>query len=155
MLAAMIVFEVLHVVLAIFWFGSILFFDLVLIPVVVTLPGNVQKSLGGPLAARMRRTFRAVGGLVILLGFLRGVVGGVLGSLNTAYGITFLVALVLGVGLVAYGEALLSPKAERFQSLPPGPEYDAALSDIRLWTMIELLLFAVLFTLMIAMRFGY
>src|SRR6266568_8815149 len=106
-------------------------------------------------AARYGRLVGVVAGVTILLGILRGIAGGVLGGLGSPYGLTWLAAIVLAVAIAAFEGARLSPAVGRL--IAAGGAEEIAALDERLanYGRIELGGFLVLFTLMIAMRFGY
>jgi len=97
----------------------------------------------------------AVAGATILLGILRGLSGGVLNMLPSLYGVTWMAAILLAVGVAAFEGARLSPVVGKLIAAE-GPEQIEAL-DQRLagYGRIELGGFLVLFSMMIAMRFGY
>lgn len=100
------------------------------------LPPEAQEQLGSDLGtgrARQITVFVATG--TVLLGILRGIAGGVLDVLDTAYGLTWLASLAIGTFM------MLSIWTRGFGGRVRG----------MLWNG----LFLVIFTLMIAMRFGY
>jgi uncharacterized membrane protein len=145
----------LHVFFAIFWFGAVLTIDFLVIPTALSLPAQVQQTFGGVFGQRAPKLVVPVAITAIVLGIVRGVTGGVLGNLGTAYGLTWTASLLLGIGLASWGYFLITPAAERLQKIAPGTEFDAAIARIRVLTISELFGFAVILTLMIAMRFGY
>lgn len=155
---ALIVIQWLHVFLGIFWFGSILYVDLVLFPTLNTLPVQEQQKVGGLLGPRTSRVLVPVGLTVVLLGFLRGTVFGQLHSLDavfgSAYGITWFCALLLGIGLMLWGLLVLVPRAEALTTAPSPEEYGARARTLKVLTLLELLGFVAIFTCMILMRFG-
>ena len=65
---------------------------------------------------------------------IRGAIGGVFGELGTAYGITYLVALAIGVFMLALN----------FSPIFRAP----------IWRNVYVAGFPVIFTLMVLMRFG-
>ncbi len=155
---ALIVIQWLHVFLGVFWFGAILYVDVVLLPTLNTLPPQEQQKVGGLLGPRTSRVLLPVGLTVVLLGFLRGTVFGHLRSLDavfgSAYGVTWLIALLLGLGLIAWGLLVLIPRSEALNSAKSPEEYGAIAKQLRIMTLIELLAFVAIFTCMILMRFG-
>jgi hypothetical protein len=102
---------------------------------------------------------------VVILGLLRGTVFGPVKSFSylfgTAYGWTFLIALLLAVGTILWGQFITGRNAEKLAALPlgvggqPGPEYIAQSDLVKRVAWIELSLFLLVFTTMILMRFGY
>ena len=145
----------LHVFTAIFWFGSVLFVDFILIPTVQGLDGPVRGAVMGPLGHRIEKFLTPLGMAVVTLGFFRGLAGGVFGNLGSAYGITFLASLVLGIVIVVYGLRLLRPLAQEIGRTAPGAGQDAMVARLKSLTIIELFMFVLIVTFMILMRFGY
>lgn len=155
MIVLLIVLQWLHVFTAIFWFGSVLFVDFILIPTVQTLDGPIRGAVMGPLGNRIEKFLTPLGMAVVTLGFLRGLAGNVFGNLSSAYGITFIASLVLGIVIVVYGLRLLRPLAQAIGRTPPGPEQDAMVARLKVLTIAELFMFLLIVTFMILMRFGY
>jgi hypothetical protein len=91
----------------------------------------------------------------IVLGPIRGIVGGVLGDLPSSYGVTWIGAFVVGSTLLFLGTRVLTPAARRLIELPQGPDFEAGMARLRWLTLTELAGFMVILGLMIAMRFGY
>jgi len=149
------VLQWLHVLGGIFWFGGVLTTDFVVLPAVMKLPSAAQHAFVAAFAQLAERIVIPVATMTILLGLVRGIVGGVLGSLATAYGVTWIAAFVVGTSLLLFGVRILTPAANKLLEMPPGPEFDAALPRIRRLTLAELAGFGVILVLMIAMRFGY
>ena len=145
----------LHILGGIFWFGGVLTTDFVVLPVVQRLPSATQHAFVDGFAKRATKIVIPVATMTIVLGVIRGVAGGVLGSLATPYGVTWIAAFVLGTGLLLFGVRVLTPAANKLLQMPPGPAFDAALPRIRRLTLAELGGFALILMLMIAMRFGY
>jgi uncharacterized membrane protein len=158
MVAFTIVVQWLHVLLGIFWFGSALYLDFIFVPVLINLPIETQQQIGGRLAMRSDRIITAVSILVILLGFVRGTLLGELHSvqavLGTAYGVTWLIALLVALALFTYGQIVLRPTLQRLNKAPSPAEFSAIVERIRVLVLLELLFFVVIFTCMILMRFG-
>jgi hypothetical protein len=85
-------------------------------------------------------------------------------ALTTAYGITWLVALIVAVSMIVYVRVLLAPRGAALiadvagatggPGGGPTPAFAAAVSRVRTLGGIELLGFLVVFTCMILMRFG-
>ena len=144
----------LHVLFAIFWFGSVLTIDFLVIPTALSLPPTVGQSFGSAFGQRVPKVVTPIGITTILLGIVRGIVGGVLGRLDTAYGVTWIAAFVLATGLLVYGLRILTPAADRLRQLS-GAEFEIAVARIKRLSQAELGGFLVVLVLMIAMRFGY
>jgi uncharacterized membrane protein len=157
MTALTILLQWLHVGGAIFWFGSVLYSDFVLIPVIQGFPLDLQRTVGSAIGARTAKVLTPLAGIVVLLGILRGLTGNVrLNRLfDNGYNITWLVSLVLAVILIVYSQRVLNPVLGRLETTQPGPALEALVSRIKALATGELAFFFVLFTLMIAMRFGY
>ena len=120
----------------IFWFGSQMYLDSSIRPAIARLPAESQAIMGVALGQGMARRITVVTSTgTVLLGALRGLAGGVLDALDTAYGYTWLAALAIGTFMVA--SIWTRGFGGRIRPL--------------LWNG----LFVVMFTLMIAMRFGY
>lgn len=94
--------------------------------------------------------------LVILLGIVRGTVFGPIDSIDalfgTAYGITWLVALVVSIGLVVNGARNIGPATT---ALKDAPDFAAAGARLQRFAQIDLVGFLIVFTCMILMRFGF
>ena len=154
----------LHVLLAILWFGNSLSLAAVTIPAISRLPLVRQQEIGAALGERGVRVIDVVAPAVIILGFLRGTVFGPVrdvGSLfGTAYGLTFLVALIVAIATFLWGRYVIVPATRVLAAAPvnadgtPTPELDAALARAKRVTVLELIGFLVVFTCMILMRFG-
>jgi hypothetical protein len=157
----------LHVILAILWFGSVLYSDFVLIPALNTLPLPTQRQVGAAIGARANRIIPPVAGAVILFGIIRGTVLGQVQSLEaltTPYGITWLVSLVLAIGTFMYGLRVIKPSLDRLGSIPDSEALNpdgsasatltALIAAVKRHVLLELGLFLAIFTGMILMRFG-
>jgi len=160
-----VIVQWLHVFFGIFWFGSTLYADLILVPAVMSLPVARQREVVAPIGSRSVKVLEPVAGLVILLGFLRGTVFGQIRSLEalmTVYGVTWLVALVAAIALFYWAFRVLPPAMERMNAIPLDAEaneasndaFAAALSRVKRISLLELVGFLIIFTCMILMRFG-
>ena len=145
----------LHVLLGIVWFGYALSIYFLVSPAIVALPEPPQRETWGRLGALAARVLPGVAGLVILLGILRGTAFGPIDSLEdlfgTAYGVTWLVALIVTIGLLIHDARFLGPATE---GLRDAPELAKAAARVRRLATANLAGFAVVFTCMILMRFG-
>ncbi len=126
----------IHVFLGIFWFGTILYSRLVLGPVYRTLPEDVVSVIRRQMVTGNARrwTYTFSYGTVIF-GIIRGAATGVFAQLDTAYGITYLAALVIGVLMLALN----------FSPFFPQP----------IWRKAYVAGFPVRFTLMVPVRFRF
>jgi len=154
----------LHVVGGIFWFGSVLYRNIILLPVVTELPLVNQRQVGKAVKDRANAIILPVSFLVIGLGILRGTIFGQIVStdaLFSNYGITWLTGLivailVLGWELFAVDSALENVYEDDDLWITPNAQVIAtATNRVRLFAWIELGGFIVIFTCMILMRFGY
>ena len=134
--ALIVALQFLHVLFGIFWFGSQMYSDLTLKVEMAKIDPAARADLErrtGSGRARHITVVAATG--TVLLGILRGVAGDVLSQLDTLYGRTWLAALGVGTFMmVSIWTRGFGGRINKF-----------------LWNG----LFLVIFTLMIAMRFGY
>jgi uncharacterized membrane protein len=154
MLVLLIAVQWLHVLGGIFWFGSTLTNHVVVVPAIKTQPPESQKTWWRSYSSRYGQMIAAVAGTTIVLGIIRGLVGGVWSVLESAYGLTWIASLLLGIGLAFVGARLTGPTTARLASAEYA-NYGAHLTRLSRLGRVELGLFLVLFSLMIAMRFGY
>jgi uncharacterized membrane protein len=158
----------LHVITAITWFGAVIYNDFILIPGLMTLPPKEQRTAGSAIGNRAVQVITGAASAVIVLGILRGTVFGQIKSvdaLTTTYGLTWLVALVVTLFTFYWGLKVIGGALERFNAFDldqatladgsANPVMVGLIADIKRKSQIELLLFLVIFTCMILMRFGY
>jgi uncharacterized membrane protein len=125
-----------HVLLGIFWFGTILYTRLVLGPALRTLPTDTEAAARGAMVSGNARRYTYLFSYgTVIAGVVRGAVTGVFGQLDTLYGETYLLALALGVAMLAFNFA-------------PGFGHP-------IFRKLYVGGFPVMFTLMVLMRFGY
>jgi uncharacterized membrane protein len=152
---ALIALQWLHILAGIFWFGSAMTVHVIAFPAFRKFPPETHRAIIEAFAARYGRLVGAVAGATILLGILRGVTGGVLNVLTSPYGLTWIAAIVLAVAIAGFEGARLSPTVGRLIAAGE-PEQIRALDErLEAYGKLELGGFLVLFSLMIAMRFGY
>ena len=153
----------LHVLLGILWFGAALYTDVILIPAISHLSLERQREIGAALGVRGTAVFRVVGPLIILLGFLRGTVFGPIKNLDvltTAYGLTWLVALLVTIALYRWAFTTYAGALKALTTVPLAPdgsstpEVEIATERVKKLAVLELVFFFVIFTCMILMRFG-
>ena len=115
----LIIIQWLHVFLGIFWFGSTLYLDFVVIPAVMTLPLDQQRTVSKPLTLFSDRVLIPAAILVIVLGLVRGIVFGPVQSLDflfgTVYGITFLIAFLAAVATFLWGHFAVGRAARHLE----------------------------------------
>ncbi len=145
----------LHVLLAIVWFGYSLSMYFLVAPALARLSEGSQREANFELGRLAQRVFPIVAPLVILLGILRGTVLGPIDSLDalfgTAYGITWLVALAVSIGLIVNGARNLGPATT---GLKDAADFAAASTRVQRLAQIDLAGFLIVFTCMVLMRFN-
>ena len=163
-----IVVQWIHVLSGVMWFGGAVAINMLVFPTVTVLPPEQQRRFGRALSPKLSRFFSIVAGIVMLFGIIRGTLLGPIKGLDilfgTAYGLTWLAALILTIGLAIIAARVVGPTAERMygdDSLwdfgpgqPPPAGLLAHVHLMRTVGMIEMVGFLVVFTLMILMRFG-
>jgi hypothetical protein len=157
----------LHVLLGIFWFGTVLSTNTIFIPVLNRLPLDRQREIGGAYGELAARILTPVAIGVIVLGIVRGTLLGPIKSLDlltTTYGITWLVALAAAILTFTWGERVIKPAIQRMNAIEPArallpdgspsPEMNQSIGFVKRVAALELLGFFVIFSCMILMRFG-
>jgi putative copper export protein len=167
-LVLQIIVHWVHVLSAILWVGGFAVINFMVFPSIPVLPPEQQRRFGRALAPRLKTFFSVVSGVVMLFGLIRGTLLGPIKGLDilfgSAYGLTFLAALILTIGLGVIGARVVGPTAERMygdDSLwdfgpgqPPSAGLLAHVQLLRTVSYIEVLGFLLVFTMMILMRFG-
>jgi copper resistance protein D len=157
-----------HVLAGILWLGGFAAINFLVFPSMMALPPEQQRRYGRAISPRLSRYFSIVAGTVMLFGLIRGTLLGPIKGLDilfgTAYGLTWIAALILTIGLAVIGARVVGPTAERMYNddslwefgpgQPPPAGLTAHVQLLRTVGMIELAGFLVVFTLMILMRFG-
>ncbi|HEX9131888.1 MAG TPA: hypothetical protein VF844_06325 [Ktedonobacteraceae bacterium] len=163
-----LVIQWLHVLLGIFWFGGSLYLNFMVVPVLLKLPLGQQREVAIPLGVRLNQVLPLVAILVILLGLLRGTVWGPVHSFpflfGTAYGAIFLTSLLGAAAVELWGKFVAGRAAAQLNTFSLAevmkPEsavalaFNAQVQRVKLFALIELLGFFIIFTCMILMRFG-
>jgi uncharacterized membrane protein len=153
----------LHVILGVFWFGNSLALDFLIIPALNKLPMVTQRQVGSEIGKRSSPIFRVIVPILVLLGIIRGTVYGPikgLDDLRTAYGLTWLTALILTVGVYVWGLRVLEPALKEMTELPLNadgsvtPAIETATNRVKRLVGLELFGFLAIFTCMILMRVG-
>jgi uncharacterized membrane protein len=154
----------LHVLLGILWFGNALVLDVIVIPAINRLPIVAQREIASYIGARSTPIFHVVVPLIIVLGFVRGTVLGPIKSvdilLGSAYGLTWLVALIVTILTYLWGLFVIIPTLREMDRVPLNAdgtatsELERATNRVKLVVSLELIGFFVIFTCMILMRFG-
>lgn len=149
-----VIVQWLHVLLAIVWFGYAIAMFLFIKPVVDKLPEESQRDLNFRFGERTARAMPFIALGVLILGIVRGTVFGQVNSFNaltTAYGITFLVALLGTLALIFNGARNMGPA---FSALRTTPDFAGTAVRLQRYAQFDLVLFTVVFSCMILMRFG-
>jgi uncharacterized membrane protein len=159
-----VVVQWLHVLLGILWFGNALVLDVIVIPAMNRLPIVTQREISSLIGSRATPIFHVVVPSIVALGIIRGTVLGPIKTvdalLGTAYGLTWLIALTVTIGLYVFGLRVIVPALRTMDLAPIGPDgsptaaLTAATDRVKRLVGLELLGFAVVFTCMILMRFG-
>jgi uncharacterized membrane protein len=159
-----VVVQWLHVLLGILWFGNALVLDVIVIPAINRLPILTQREISSLIGSRATPIFHVVVPAIVVLGIIRGTALGPIRSLEvllgTAYGITWLIALTVTIGLYLFGLRVIVPALRRMDLVPIGPDgsptepLTAATDRVKRLVGLELLGFLVIFSCMILMRFG-
>jgi uncharacterized membrane protein len=146
----------LHILAGITWFGGYIFMTFAMYPALFSRPATEAKgfftALGKPISLLMALS----GNLVFILGIIRGTVLGPVRSVEfaftTPYGLTWVAALVLCVGLIAYG-AIGSKGLE--QKIWDGEQFRVgAAQRMRTEGLLSLIVFGIILACMVLMRFG-
>jgi uncharacterized membrane protein len=144
----------LHVLLGIVWFGYALSIYFLVSPPLMKLPEAQQRDIFVRLGAVGPKVFPIVAILVVVLGFVRGTFLGRIQSLEdlaTTYGILFTVGLLGTLLLFFTGARFIRPA---FENIGSAHDFAAASARLRAVTRIDLVIFFIVFTCMILMRFN-
>ena len=125
-----------------------------IIPAAALLPAGEQAGWWKAFAARSTGYFAPVASATIIFGIARGIAAGVLSVLTTTYGLTWIAALVLAIALAAWGARGTGPTTARIAT-STSSDHAVNVAAANRVGRIELGGFLVIFTLMIAMHFGY
>jgi len=145
----------LHIVAAIFWFGSGLTFQHVIVPALEKLEFGGQKTFMASIGGGYGKVIPIVAGSVILFGILRGISTGVLGIITSAYGITWLLAIAGGLVVLFIGARFIGPTAQRMEKAATHEEFMVDIAKIKRYGMAERTGMLGMVVLMVAMHAGY
>ena len=161
---AVVVVQWLHVLLGILWFGNALVLDVIVIPAINRLPMVAQREVSSYIGARATPIFHVVVPLIVILGIIRGTALGPIKTVDflfgSAYGLTWLTALVVTILTYLWGLFVIIPALRRMDAAPieadgsPTRALVAATDNVKRLVALELVGFLVIFTCMILMRFG-
>jgi uncharacterized membrane protein len=152
----LLVIQWLHILMGLIWFGGYVFMAFALWPALLRLPGPQAKAIYEAIERPAGTLMFWSGTLVFWLGLLRGIWLGPVQSLqfvfNTAYGLTFLTALIVAIVLTVYGGVSSRKLAQRVwdgdQFRPDAAQY------LRSSYAFALICFAIILACMVLMRFG-
>jgi uncharacterized membrane protein len=156
----------LHVLLGIFWLGSALFLNLVLFPALMRLPLPRVRDTAELVIERADRFIAPAAAFVIIMGVVRGLVGGridELGDLTQGYGLIWITAFVVGIATYSVGFVTVRRLQRLFREtelwMPeadgrPTAALTARIGRIQKTGMLELVGFMILLTTMVLMRFS-
>lgn len=153
--------ELLHVIAAIAWLGTALTTELVVFPLADRLPPAERARALLTHSLAEKRVIRPAVAAVIVLGILRGTVWGPIRSLDvfaTPYGLTWLFALALTIGLYLWGRLVITSGYIALGRLAATEPTDEALlvamARIKRVRRQQLVGFVVILAAMVAMGFG-
>jgi hypothetical protein len=101
MTAIIIPLQVLHLLCSIFWFGALLWTELVLFPR-MRATGQLEKVQGELRYGGGRKLMRIAIIGTIVFGFLRGVADGAMSRLVTPYGVMFVASAIVGTAMMVW-----------------------------------------------------
>jgi putative copper export protein len=146
----------LHVMAGAVFFGGSVVFGFAMWPVMLRLPARDSRAFYHSIEKPAGIIMASAGHTVLWLGILRGTWFGPIQSVEmltrTAYGHTFMTALVLTLGLMIYGgisRARLEARVWNGDQYQPG-----AASFIKRSSAIQVVLLVLIVACMVAMRFG-
>ena len=153
---ALVVVQWLHILAGITWFGAYIFLDFVIWPALLRRPALEAKAANEVIGKVASPLMIVAANLVVVLGIVRGTLLGPIRSfaflLGTAYGLTWLGALLLAIALMVWGanwhERWLGPVWED-DHVRPG-----AVARLRLGTAIEMCAFGAILACMVLMGIG-
>lgn len=156
MLWSMVAVHWLHVMAGAFWFGAAFVFTFGVWPVLLQKPAPESKALYDAIAEKAGPMFAIAGNLTLWLGLLRGTYLGQIKSFDvlfgTAYGHTFLTALILTIAFMVQGgrmRARLDTKVWNGDRYHPG-------ASAYVWRsgLVSIAILLAIVACMVAMHFG-
>lgn len=152
----LIVVHWLHVLSGIIWFGGYVFMGLGVWPMLLRRPAGEARALSDALGRTVGPLMIVSGTLVFWLGIVRGTLLGPIKSFgalfSTPYGLTFLAALLLTLGLTVHGAVSSRTVAEKVwdgDRFRPG-----AVAYLGRSYALSLICLALVLVCMVLMRFG-
>lgn len=144
-----------HILGAIFWFGSGMMLRFFFVPSLNTMAYEAQHPWLQAISSNYSRIVAPVGGLTVLFGILRGISTGVLGILNQPYGITFVAAFVIAIPVIIVGARFVGPTAEKMAGAGSRDEVLVLARQISRYGWFETGGMLLILALMVAMHAGY
>ncbi|WP_223587527.1 hypothetical protein [Neobacillus bataviensis] len=139
----------------VFWLGSVLFVDFLLMPVISSLEPKYQSAVMKPLGKRASGVMITVSTLTILSGIGIGFKIGIFDRLSTTYGTYYITSLCIAIVLWFWGLFVLTPTEKKLRQYKEGtPEFSKQLAKLKMLIMTELIGMLVLFVFMVLMRFA-
>ena len=155
-LALTLLVQWLHILAGVIWFGGYVLIDFALWPALLRRPAAEARMTFAALEKYIGPLMAVSGSLVVLLGILRGTALGPIKSLDailgTAYGLTWLAALVIALFLSVWGAT--------WHDRMVGPiwEGDQARPGVATWrrtaTVVEMACFGAILVCMVLMGAG-
>ena len=112
----------LHVLLGIVWFGYSLALAIFFIPAISRLSIPTQRQIGAALGEHARPIIDVVAPSILVLGVIRGTLLGPIDSvddvLTTAYGLTWLLAIVTIVAVFLWGRIVITGAVDAWRLRP-------------------------------------
>jgi uncharacterized membrane protein len=155
-LAITAVVQWLHIVAGLVWIGANIYQDYVIWPALLTRPAAEARATFNSSVKYAAPLMMGSGMTVMLLGIVRGTLLGPIKSfgylLTAPYGITWLVALVVMIFLIAWGGRF---RAGIESGVWNGNHFSpTAMQYIRSHTLVSNICFAIILGCMVLMRFG-
>ena len=155
-LALTLLVQWLHILSGVIWFGGYILIDFALWPALLRRPTTEARATLAALEKYIGPLMAASGSLVVLLGIVRGTVLGPIKSLDallgTAYGLTWLTALVIALFLTIWGarwhDRVVGPIWEGDQARP------GVAARLRMATIIEMTCFGAILACMVLLGAG-
>jgi|SRR5690554_4962177 uncharacterized membrane protein len=151
-----VVVQWIHIVAGLAWLGGYVFLALGLWPALLRRPAAEGRAVWEGMEPSVRPLMMVSGMLVFLAGLVRGTLLGPVRSFGflfgSAYGLTFLVAALLTIGLTVYTANAARATAEKVwdgDGFRPG-----AAAYVRSSYGLSLVWFAAVLVCMVLMRFG-
>ncbi|HEY7021136.1 MAG TPA: hypothetical protein VH349_08465 [Ktedonobacterales bacterium] len=155
-LALTLLVQWLHILSGVIWFGGYVLIDFALWPALLRRPAAEAQATLVALVKYIGPLMAASGSLVVLLGIVRGTLLGPIKSfdalLGTAYGLTWLTALVIALFLTIWGarwhDRVVGPIWEGDQVRP------GVAARLRMATVVEMTCFGAILACMVLLGAG-